>query len=216
MYDGSKYINCLFNSDPTKILCYADYDNFDPTSTLWGGLSRYDAGSCVVQDYETIRSSYNTLYYNVSNKTKLTVYAVEKGVLNTLSRVLGIIMYEPAGNGKPCFFIETNQGLNTYDNGNGTYVKRYDELVAIAVSLDTTTGTAKFYLNGTLIRTSTLTRQQAIQYIFFNGTAPGAASSSSNYRGIYDVYFIGVVDDAESDSVIIDNQLGQMNFFGIS
>ena len=213
LYKGVDF-NYLLYSDSSKILCNANLDNFDATSTTWGGFSRTSAGSCTISS-GLVRSVNDTIYYTISNKTKLTLYAVMKSNQGTLTRATGIIMNEPANEGKPCFFVYDNY-FGTYDNGNGSTSIPYNELVALAISLDTTTGVAKFFVDGSLIRTSTLTRPNAIQYVFANGTAPGSAMGSSDYRGSFDIGFIGLIDDVETDNVIIANQQNQMGMFDLT
>lgn len=187
-------------------------DNFTgPTDTMLGDFVRYNKSSVtgyVENDYIVTNNNY---FYDIGESKSVTAYIVVRPRDTNLQRLLTLSStIDPSDPDIGCFFVEGS--LYMYNGGNhstsiNTSAKVLEQPICMAISFNDTANTVKYYLNGELIATFS-GKSASLRYVNYNGTG-------SSYARVAELYYLALVDMAETDNVIRTNQQNLMDRFGI-
>ena len=211
--NGADYVQpniYIPNSDETKVLCEAYYNNFDVTASTWGaGISpaqylssaKPSANSAENAIYVPAAANGVVPYVDLGDvNTPFTAYVVMKLVNpSTYSRIvscmserstsLGIMLYGPTVN------------ISSWSNDTSTGISSTDYFVGCIRYGSTTSG---FAYDGTDIVSVDKNPTSCGRYVTLARTDINSSTSNAEPSNCYVRYF-AVVGEAESDSIIEAN-----------
>ena len=146
------------------------------------------------------------------NNHSCTVYAILKSRFTGGDPTMLAVAYAYTNGNQPAFFTRNSILYTTVyrqDESTGLSSQIYHVL---ALSIDASTKTAKYYVDGSLV--STKTYANSGRYVCFNGYRLPDYPNIAGKEG--SIMYGSVVDGVESDSAIIANMQRLMSEYGIT
>lgn len=211
----------LPNSDADNVLASSDYTMLDGLKVGAFDVFVYPSLYNLTSTPFELTVDANGLYLQYGVKvgkwlsdanTDVTVYFVGKRTTNARYFVFMDIPYALSNGNSPSFYnnIGTYAVETTIFASNASTVYSSDTEHIYAISLDASTKTAKWYIDGNLLRTYNYGNSGNIALI------GGGAPTTLDYDS--DIYFKygGVVEECESDATIIANMQAIATKLGIT
>lgn len=204
----------LPNSIFENILSESYFGNFpnDISVTKWDSINiKNRSGDKIYTDIDSIITdecvSFNQEYllYGIpSVNAPITIYGVSKGNAGNGSRIFGVVNTQNTTIG----WLSSNKFR--YSNGSSTINTTINssDYAVLVLRINEEATTADYFING--IKQNTLNIQGSSQTLKF-----GCSDNYTQYHGTTYHKFFGVVNNAESDAIIVANSSHLMTKFNI-